>query len=239
MKLLYVYTSPQKQFDELAAKLIKLQIDNNLDLGWSTDDILLYTNFAYEYRGVEARIAPDIYADYDPSSNKVPVILYLLQNGLLEDHLYWYHDFDVYQLEQFEPPAVTSFGVARYAYKHDWQCGSFFFRNNTEQFFDIWNEEIKLIVNWSKYARTRTDEKALKSLVLRQILLVEELNHTYNFVFKFSSRTYPTIDKPIKAAHFHPDDPNSMDVFMYGKNPFGIPYITERLTDVFHRHSFE
>src|SRR3990172_9976850 len=122
MKLLYVYTNPQKQFDEEAARLIKLQIDNNLELGFLPEDILLYTNFEYEYNGVKARIVPDIYTDHDPTSNKVPVILYLMQNHMLSDHLFWYHDPDVYQLDKFEPPPIKSFGVARYGYKHDWQC---------------------------------------------------------------------------------------------------------------------
>jgi hypothetical protein len=238
MKLLYVYTNPQKQFGEESARLIKLQIDNDLELGWLPDDILLYPNFEYEYSGIKAHVVPDIYTDFDPTSNKVPVILYLLQNHMLDDHLYWYHDLDVYQLDRFDPPAIKSFGVARYAYKHDWQCGSFFFRNNTEQFFNIWNEEIKDCVRWSEYTKTRTDEKALKSLVIRQLLSVEELNHTYNFVHKYSDKTYPSVDKPIIATHFHPE-PNSLDVFLYGKNKMGKPYLTERLINVFHRHGFK
>ena len=238
MKLVYVYTNPKKQFDDLATRLIKLQIDNNLELSWQPDDILLCTNFEYEYCGVKARLVPDIYTNYDPTSNKVPVILHLLQNHLLDDYLYWYHDLDVYQFDQFGPPVVNSFGVARYAYKHDWQCGSFFFRNNTKQFFDVWNEGIKACVKWSEYARGRTDEKALKSLVLRQILFVEELNHTYNFCFKYHDRTYPSADKPIKAVHFHPT-PNDLDVFMYGHNPTGKPYLPERLIGVFQRHGFK
>ena len=238
MKLLYVYTNPKRRFDEVAARLINLQIDNNFELGWAPDDIHLYCNFEYEYRGVKARIVPDIYTDYDPSSNKVPVILYLLQNQLLDDDLYWYHDLDVYQLDRFEPPVIKSFGVARYAYKHDWQCGSFFFRTTTEHFFDVWNNEIKECVKWSEYAKTRTDEKALKSLVLRKILRVKELNHTYNFVAKFSNRTYPSVDKPVKVAHFKPEL-EDLDVFMYGKNPIGRPYIPQRLIDLFHSHGFK
>lgn len=237
MKLLYVYTNPSKQFDKVATRLVKLQIDNDFELGWAADNIHLYSNFEYEYRGVKARLVPDIYDDFDPTSNKVPVILRLLKNKLLDDDLYWYHDLDVYQLIPFEPPDVKSLGIARYAYKHDWQCGSFFFRTKTEHFFDVWNKEIKDVVKWSHYAKSRTDEKALKSLVLRQILIVEELNHSYNFCHKFSHRTYPTADKPIKAVHFRPDH-NGLDEFMYGNNKFGIPYITPRLTNVFHRHGF-
>ncbi|OGL25189.1 hypothetical protein A3A68_01800 [Candidatus Saccharibacteria bacterium RIFCSPLOWO2_01_FULL_48_13] len=237
MKLFYAYTSPKKEFTEEAARLIKLQIDNNLELGWSPDDILLYANFEYQYRDIKSHIVPDIYTEFDSSSNKVPVILYLLQNNLLDDHLYWYHDLDVYQLDRFEPPPVKSFGVARYAYKHDWQCGSFFFRNNTEKFFDVWNEEIKDCVKWSEYTKTRTDEKALKSLVIRKLLSVEELNHTYNFCSKFHNRTYPSADQPVRAAHFRPAS-DDLDVFMYGNNRTGKPYLPERLIDLFHRHGY-
>lgn len=237
MKLLYAYTSPHKQFSQEAAKLIQLQMDNNLDLGWSPSDILLFTNFACEVRNVMSRVIPDIYAEHDPTSNKVPAILYLLQNRLLGDELFWYHDLDVYQLIPFTAPNIKTFGAARYAYKHDWQCGSFFFRNNAEQFFNVWNEEMKQVVKWSDYAKNRTDEKALKSLVLRQILSVEELNHNYNFVTKFNHRTYPTADKPIKAVHFHPDD-WELGVFLHGKNPTGRPYVPQRLIDIFNQHGY-
>lgn len=244
MKLFYTYTSPHHCFSEEAEKLMRIQIDNNLELNWHPKNIFLYTNFSYEYRGVVARQVPDIYAEFDPTSNKIPVILHLLrgqQLGTPGSHgLYWYHDLDVYQLQPFEPPRVRNFGIARYAYKHDWQCGSFFFSAAAAQaveFFDIWNNEIKVIPTWSEYAKTRTDEKALKSLVLQKKLVVEELNHRYNHVFKYADWTYARADRPILASHFHPE-PESMARMVHGKNKHKIPFVPARLKKLFQRHGF-
>ena len=239
MKLFYTYTSPNHCFSEEAEKLMQIQIENNLELGIPIYDILLYTNFPYEYSGVVGRQVPDIYAEFDPTSNKIPVILHLLRRQQLGSGLYWYHDLDVYQTEAFPPPPVKHFGISRYCYKHDWQCGSFFFSPHMQavEFFDTWNNEIKSIPTWSEYAKTRTDEKALKSLVLQKKLTVEELNHRYNHVFKYADWTYARADKPILASHFHPE-PESMARMVHGKNNHNIPFVPTRLKELFRRHGF-
>lgn len=241
MTLFYTYTSPQHQFSEEASTLMRLQIDNNLELGWQPRDMLLYTNFDYEYRGVYARRIPDIYTAFDPTSNKVPVLLHLCERHLLPSGLYWYHDLDAYQCVPCDPPPdVTMFACARYAYKHDWQCGSFFFRPSDAftAFLRRWNEEIAFIPTWSEYAKTRTDEKALKSLVLRGILSVEELNHRYNHVFKYADWTYDRAVKPIIASHFHPE-PQSMARMVRGENKHGHPFVPERLARLFRQYGYE
>lgn len=47
MKNLLIYVNPRKDWDDETRKLIKLQVDNSLDLGWSSRDIILATNFPY------------------------------------------------------------------------------------------------------------------------------------------------------------------------------------------------
>jgi len=232
MKLFYTYTSPEHRFHGESSLLMELQIDNSLELGWKREDILLYTNFEYSYNGVYSISIPNIHTEFDPTSNKVPIILSLLEKGKLPDELYWYHDFDVYQLEKFKEPPVKYFGIAKYAYKGDWQCGSFFFRPShyMTYFFRIWNAEIQFIPTWSEYAKNRTDEKALKSLVGRDVLKVKELNHTYNHVYKFSDRTYDTATKPILASHFHLE-PDMIDTMVRGKNKHKIPFVNKRFTN--------
>ena len=59
MKNLLVYVSPNKQFDDEHKILAKIQIDNSLDLGWKKEDIILATNFDYEYRGIKSVIVDD------------------------------------------------------------------------------------------------------------------------------------------------------------------------------------
>lgn len=52
MKNLLIYTNADKEFSEENKTLVKIHIDNSLELGWDRKDILLYTNFPYEYNGV-------------------------------------------------------------------------------------------------------------------------------------------------------------------------------------------
>jgi len=98
MKNLLIYTNPSKEFSEENKTLVKIHIDNSFDLGWKKEDILLYTNFKYSFNGISAIQVPDnLHLKWDKSSNKILVIDYLLKKRLLNQDLYWYHDFDAYQ----------------------------------------------------------------------------------------------------------------------------------------------
>ena len=54
MKNLLIFISPAGGFPKEHEELTKMQIDNSLELGWKPEDILLVTNFDYEYRGIKA-----------------------------------------------------------------------------------------------------------------------------------------------------------------------------------------
>jgi hypothetical protein len=52
MKNLLIYISPEHKFLPEYDKLVRIQIDNSLELGWKKEDIMLVTNFIFEYNGV-------------------------------------------------------------------------------------------------------------------------------------------------------------------------------------------
>ena len=56
MKCLLIYISPSNGFDKEHEELTKIQIDNSLDLGWKPGEIILVTNFPWEYRGIKATV---------------------------------------------------------------------------------------------------------------------------------------------------------------------------------------
>lgn len=194
MVQILIYTNPLGKFDEETAKLVKLQIDNKFGI-----KILLYTNFPYEYNGVKAIVIPYIGCSFDKTSNKIPVILHIIDS--LEDDLYWYHDFDCYQNSELNP-TVSTFALSKYGYKDEWQCGSFFFRKSAKPIFELLNKEM------NRRPRTRTDEKTLKKLVNKKLIIPEELNVSYNITYKYLKRTVPMADKPLKILHFHPTEEN-------------------------------
>ncbi len=123
MKNLLIYTCPNKKFDEETSILAKIQIENCFDLGWKTSDILLFSDFTYKYMGIEAQVIPDkLFYDFDKSSNKIPVIIYLIENKILSnDVIYWYHDFDCYQQEKLNEKEIISgnidLAIVPYGYK--------------------------------------------------------------------------------------------------------------------------
>ena len=172
MKNLLIYTNSAKEFSDENKTLVKLQIDNSLDLGWKREDILLFTNFPYEYNGVKSKIVSDkLDVEWDRTSNKIFVIKDLLEKGLLQQgELYWYHDFDAYQNEVITEEELGlnkegQIGLTGYGYKNQINGGSFFFRVNwtTYSTFSAWCRKTLEIV------RTRADEKTMTDMALRPI----------------------------------------------------------------------
>ena len=111
----------------------KIQIDNSLGLGWAREDILLVTNFPYEYNGVKALvIGGEHYCVHHWPATKIYVIVNLFDAGLIEDDLYWYHDFDCFQLAPLTEPIIpdADFGLARYGRMPTLCSASFFFKKS-------------------------------------------------------------------------------------------------------------
>lgn len=254
MKNLLVYTNPQETFDEEPShnfnQMVKIQIDNSLDLGWKPEDIILLTNFPYEYNGIVSRVVDgSFYTAFDKNSAKLPVINHFLDNDMFEDELYWYHDFDAFQnyviteeeleLDKFD------LGLTTYGYKDDWNCGCYFFRLGSKDIFNMFTSEL-----FRKKLKNRGDEKVLLSLTSQEHIDKERykiLNPTYNFNYKYTYITYKKALKPLKVLHFHPYeiprgccnklyDYNNLYRFMYGGNLTKKPFMSERLIRIFHDH---
>lgn len=245
MKNLLIYTNPEKEFSEENKTLVKIHIDNSLALGWNRSDILLYTNFPYEHNGVSAQIVDDsLHVSWDKTSNKILVIRYLLRKRLLEKDLYWYHDFDAYQNEVITEEELEmdgyDFGVTGYGYKDQANGGSFFFRENTLDIFDLWCERTLAI------CRTRADEKSLTDMMRDGTLTrYKELNLTYNFGQRAPQLCPDKATRPLKVLHFHPYYkfyPRShwnIDVFMHGRNPEHVPLMSDRLIEIFKSYGIK
>ena len=101
MKNILIYINPEEKFDKECEILVKIQIDNSLELGWKKEDIVLTTNFNYEYNGIKSLIIDGkyFYKPY-PISNKITGVVGLFEMDIIkEGELYWSHDFDAFQLE--------------------------------------------------------------------------------------------------------------------------------------------
>jgi hypothetical protein len=234
MKNLMIYASADHQFDHEIKRTMKVQIDNSLNLGWQKEDIILATNFPYEYNGVKSLIvSDDNLCPFFRWNAKNNIILELFERGIIDDDIFWYHDCDVFQCVSFNPDEILpdkkmDMALTDYGRWNMWSCGSVYFRKEA---FDIWTgirkflydlriaEEMSLMILTYGYDKTDppydkhtgyVSNKKLDAPIKPQVDIsrVNKLNISYNFIFLWRPnrihKLYEMADKPIKAVHFHP-----------------------------------
>ena len=224
MKNLLVYINPEKEFLDNNDLLVKLQIDNSLGLGWKKEEILLATNFPYEYAGVKATIVgDDNYCSHHPNCNKISAIVDLFQKRLISEDLYWFHDLDAYQMEADIDPKIGNQDMAivvdhtfvpygdKYPGTRNWTMGVIYFNHHCQDIFNA--------VRYEMDRRRCSDDMGLKiaEYLQRKTLFPKQLkalNLTYNFQVKATicldhrlryrhfGTQYDAVEKPIKVIHF-------------------------------------
>ncbi len=255
MKNLLIYINPSRTFFDPNQKafrdcrvLARLQIDNSLSLGWKKEDILLVTNFEFNYNGVSSLVISDeSFCPFRPLSTKTTTVSYLLENGILDkEELYWAHDFDAYQdfvineseleLENFDV------GLTDYGWSQKWCLGSYFFKTSAQDIFKAIQETIYKIQNEDERALSQLSQNNTNNINER----IKRLNITYNFGMRHIGHNYRNAIKPLKVLHFHPAYPaetklphRPLNCFMYGKNEINKPLMSKRLIKIFQQHGIK
>lgn len=211
MKNLLIYFNPEKKFTPEYVDLTRIQIDNSLSLGWKPKDIILVTNFEYEYRGIQALVVgKGNYEMFDQNkSSKIPIINRLFADGLIEDELYWFHDVDAFQLVPFEMSLEKDAGFTNHGWSKRWNAGSFFFKKEARDIFErIWevmgqrnsNEQDALTYMW---------ENNIDGINNRY----QRINITYNVGIYYIPGNLKRAQPPLTVAHFHPHKKRHFDLF--------------------------
>lgn len=250
MKNLLIYTGPNKKFSDEDETLARIQIDNSLDLGWKKEDIILATDFPYEYNGIKSTIVSNrLYYDFDLTANKPLVISHLLEQRLINSNtLYWCHDFDAFELNKINETDLDlksyDLGLVHYFYKPEWSCTNYYFKKGAYDLFNLINKTIA-----NKPWRSRNDEKAITWLVKHNRIepnRLKKLNTTYNIAKRCLTTVYNEAEKPIKVLHFRPSDKKdammsdtALNMFMYGKNRLKKRLMNERLIHIFNNHGIK
>lgn len=245
MKNLLLHINKNKRFNAETETLAKIQIDNSLSLGWDASDIILITNFDYEFMGIKATVIDDssLYTPH-PESTKIPVLLHAMEFDLIDhDTIYWVHDFDAYQAHEITEKELEldgfDIGIVSYGYKDEWNLGSFFFNSSADDILSLVSAEM------NKRARTRADEKCLKKLIDNGLIdkgRYKVMNPTYNINMRDVQYNYLRATKPLKVLHFHPYYMDYklprplLDTFMYGKNRMKKVLMPERLISIFYKY---
>jgi hypothetical protein len=257
MKNLMIYISPTGSFDnprpDLASNdagpLVKVQIENSLLLGWKKADLMIVTNFPFQYDNVETIVLEEVeFFDRKPQVSKINAIVRLFEKGLIEDQeLYWFHDFDAFQLEPFredeikltaEQIGLTDYGGGKHFGGEDrWSTGVIFFKSGSQDLF----EQIQKLC----YLKKIDEEEALGLLVIGNSKIrsrVCKINCSYNFIGYNLKAVYGQSIKPLKVVHFHPltgkkrlGQGTALEFFK-GNNPLKISLITPQLLKLFKYH---
>jgi hypothetical protein len=226
MKNLLVYVDPIKKYTNEHDILAKIQIDNSLGLGWEKEDILLVTNFDYEYMGVKSTIV-GTYETFDQSrSTKIHAINELFARGIIEDnHVYWFHDHDAFQLVPFDLKLQKDAGFTDHgAYSKVWNAGSFFFtRRAKDIFIDIanlmdkmkLNEQNSLTYMWTNNTNNINDRW-------------QKINIAYNIGIYKIPENIAMSELPVKVAHFHPHKKHHLERYR--------DILPERLMRIFNKY---
>jgi len=227
MKNLLIYIGPTKTFSPEHEALTKMQIDNSLSLGWNPNDILLATNFDYEYQGVKS-IVVDHHEVFDQNrSTKIPAINELFVRGIIQDEVYWFHDHDAFQLVPFEVAFEADAGFTNHGWSSKWNAGSFFFKKNAQDIF-LWIWEYMNL-------RGTNEQDALTYMWQGNINRVNNrckiMNITYNIGIYYIDRNLKKAELPVKIAHFHPHKKRHFDLFR--------DILPDRLLTIFNNYGIQ
>jgi hypothetical protein len=202
-------------------------------LGWKKEDIMLVTNFPYEYNGVKSLVIGDEnYCDYRWTATKIFAIDYLIKNNLI-DGLVWYHDFDCYQLSPFtdieNDVGDADIALTNYGRMPRLASPSMFFKKTAKDFFEWVKKEVVDTKCNEEVAIMRA--VALNKFNFRHLDITYAL-HRHNF-----NHVYMRAKKPIMAAHFHAT-PDKYDIFVKGQNKMNMVVIPDGLIKIFNQHGF-
>jgi hypothetical protein len=211
---------------------LKAQVDNSLECNWDPKDIIIATNFDFEYKGVKAHILDEV-CDYSHFFHKQYATLELMRKGVFEDANIWYHDLDAFQLEPFTFPEFNGdWGTCVYPYGdgHSCQCGVFYLKPTTEDMFEYLVTKMK-----ARLYNTNDDELVIRNdikLNPNYFDRVSVLDTSYNMGMTGFDDRYKNAVKPIKVVHFHPEDKKQWDYMAEGKNNLGVKILNDRLINI-------
>lgn len=249
MKQLLPYVNPRKDWDDETKVLVKVQIENSLELGWKKEDILLFTNFPYEFMGIEATVIPDeCYNVIHPQTTKIDTMVYLFDNGFIQDDLYWLHDYDAVQLdwiteEELELGGID-IGFTDYGRNDRYNGGSVFIRKGAEDIYRELKKQV-YIQNDGNTGKALNEEDILMYLMKNDFngmkKRIKRLSIGYNFGIKQMKLCYEKANGVVKVLHFHPERKYSgwgraFDIVSTDKNEIGKPLMNERLINIFSKY---
>jgi hypothetical protein len=190
-------------------RYLRAQIDNSIRLGWNKNDIILGTNFEFEYNGVKSHLLTNI-CEWSGFNNFWYGALELVQKEIVTEK-FWLHDHDSWQIAPMEFPEFNGMiaGV-EYGGTRQWNCGSIYFNENSLDMLD--SIVATLIVN--KHADVSSDEAIIGFLRQQSQLRSEmkSINSRWNVGLTHSEIRLSNAINPVIVLSFKPDQKDIFDL---------------------------
>jgi len=188
-------------------RYFRAQIDNSLRLGWSPEDIILGTNFEFEYNGVKSHLLTNV-CEWSGFNNFWYGALELVQKGIVTDK-FWLHDHDSWQVAPMEFPDFTEeVAGIEYVGTKEWNCGSIYFNKNGTILQDI-----VTTLELNRHANVSSDEVIISYLRMHPYTKdrMGSINQRWNVGLTHSDLRLQKAIKPIIVLSFKPDQKNIYD----------------------------
>jgi hypothetical protein len=232
--VVYVLDRAGAGLDE-AQRLLRLQVDAALHLGWAPDRLLFLTDFPFAWQGVSSEVIgpPERPRTARATSFYKTWCIRRALDRLGPGDALWYHDADAYPLARFTaPPTGRAFSACLYSTRERLliQGGSLFLTADSRPVFEwVWDALTR--------RGCRKDEFALTDAMAwpEHAGLFALMDSSYNLGTTDFELRYQLAELPVKVAHFHPDRPSHRRVFVEARNGLGVdplpPWFRSLLVD--------
>lgn len=208
--------------------LLKAQIENSIEVGWSIDDIILLSNFDFEFMKVKARQIT--MNDFCFTGSKMFALKWLFDNENIDDVIYS-KDLDCWQNVPFDCPKFSGdVGASQYS-NPKWNGGSIFWKPSAR---DIIDEVIKRISENKENKEEPMLNKVFKSKEYYK--RISKLDHSYNVGCSGFIPRYSRSIKPIRICHFHPYNSVAWEIHALDREQIGEIAVTIRLERLLRRY---
>jgi hypothetical protein len=210
--------------------LLDAQIENSLALGWRADDIVVVSNFAYSFQGVDATQLPLNRGCLRGS--KIFALDAVFRDGCFaSDDIVWAHDLDAWQNYAFTSPWFRDLGLSHYS-QPKFNGGSIFCRRSA-------GDMIRAVVDEIMATADDREEPAINCVLRSPVYQnrVTVLNSTFNLGCSGFVERYQRSLKPILVSHFHPTNRLAWDTHVNDRNGCGrsaSPRLVDLLVRRFH-----
>ena len=185
-------------------RYLKAQVDNSLRLGWHPDDIVIGTNFEFEYNGIRNYLLTRV-CEWSGFHNFWYGALELVENGIV-DTKFWLHDHDSWQLSPLEFPEFDGkIAGVEYGGTPEWNCGSICFNEGAHSVL----EYIVAALEQNRNADISSDEVII-GFLRRYAPNKEEfvsINSRWNIGLTHSEYRLGNAIAPYQVLSFKPDEP--------------------------------